>query len=291
MTIYELNIISTTGFPYYNKILKPIPKGVNVFLRFFDFSKDNREDLPNDEADLMFDLKAGLISALFEFARNIDKKIKILEFKPKPSVDYNSKTKENEIKIEGDVLITVTTESYLLHNQIRKKINLIYNDFITSIIPLDSAYEIPNVEENNLIDLLVDMKAKNHINHKKKELSNNAKKLLNEMDQYGLRGIVCTSFDLSPIICFSKENRYSLQDIDIILRNIGNIPDIEPYEWKYRQSIYNSKPIWVFIINSGVGVTIKGLFEPYYYLLLAEPNSYIGEFPKKLTSEFNQILG
>ena len=137
---------------------------------------------------------------------------------------------------------------------------------------------------------LIDKKARNHINNKEEELKKKAIILLKERYEYGLRGIVCTSFDLSPIICFSKGNKYSLHDIDEILRKIGNIPDIKPYEWKYRQSLYKNKPIWVFVINSGAGVTVKHLFEPYYYLLLVDPNSYIGEFPEKLTSEFNLIL-
>ncbi|MBY8982380.1 MAG: hypothetical protein KGD57_05495, partial [Candidatus Lokiarchaeota archaeon] len=276
MTIYELSIISTSGFPYYNKILKPIPKGVKVFLRFFDFSKIIGENPPNDSAELMFDLKAGLISALFEFARNIDKRIKILEFKTKSSKEQNNISNENEINSKGDLLITVTTESYLLHNQIEKKIKIIYKEFITSLIALDSACEIPNNEQSNFIDILIDKKARDHINDKEKELNKKAIKLINDMEEYGLRGIVCTSFDLSPIICFSKANKYSLQDIDEILRNIGNIPDIKAYEWVYRQSLYNNKPIWIFIINSGAGVTVKDIFESYYYLLLAEPNSYIG---------------
>jgi hypothetical protein len=44
------------------------------------------------------------------------------------------------------------------------------------------------------------------------------------------------------------------------------------------------------LINSGIGIKVKGLFESYYYLLITEPNSYLGEFPKKLTVEFNDIL-
>ena len=52
-----------------------------------------------------------------------------------------------------------------------------------------------------------------------------------------------------------------------------------------------NEQIWVYIIKSGVGPTINGLFEPYFYLLFADPQSYLGEFPGKLTTKFNQILG
>ncbi|MBY9005422.1 MAG: hypothetical protein KGD63_01560 [Candidatus Lokiarchaeota archaeon] len=291
MTIYELSIISTTGFPYYNKTLKPLPKGVDVFLRFFDFSNIIGERIPDDAPELMFDLKAGLISALFEFARNIDKRIKILEFRPKsPEESTDADLIQKEESPIGDVIITTTTESYLLHNQIRKKINLIHNEFISSRLPLDSAYEIPNIDQTNIIDILIDKKARDHIKKKEKQLNTRALELLDDWGEYGLRGIVCASFDLSPIICFSKGNKYLLEDIDKILREIGNIPDIESYEWDYRQSLHNNKPMWVFIINSGAGVTVKEVFEPYYYLLLADPNSYVGEFPTKLITEFNQII-
>ncbi len=72
MTIYELSIISTTGFPYFNKVIQPFPEGVKIFLRFFDFSSDKSLDQNHLDITSKFDLTAGLISALFEFARNIN---------------------------------------------------------------------------------------------------------------------------------------------------------------------------------------------------------------------------
>jgi hypothetical protein len=289
MTIYELSIISSTGFPYYNKKIKPVPKGVQVHLRFFDFSEQAEKDF-EDESYLEFDLKAGLISALFEFARNIDKKIEVLEFRPKAEEEINQRPVRERIKYKGDVLMTVTTEKYLHHDQIRRKIELIYENFISPKIPLDSAYEVLHNEENSLLDILTDKKAKNHLSRYEKTLKKIAKKYIDEMNRYGLKGIVCCGFDLSPIICFSEHNQYHLEDIDEILRGVGNIPEIEALNWKYRQSTYNNKPLWVFIINSGIGVSVEGLYENYYYLLLTEPDAYMGEFPRKLANEFNNIL-
>ncbi|MBN1214518.1 MAG: hypothetical protein JXA99_03655 [Candidatus Lokiarchaeota archaeon] len=290
MTIYEISIISTTGFPYYNKVLKPLPNNVNVFLRFFDFSNIQGENISDNAPELMFDLKAGLISALFEFARNINQNIKILEFRPKSNEQIKIIKNEDIELPKGDVLITITTESYLIHNQIKKKIELIYKEFISSKFPLDSSYEIPNIEQTDIINILIDKKARDNIRKKEDLLRKRAMEFLNHWEEYGLKCIVCTSFDLSPIICFSKNNKYSLDDIDQILREIGNIPDIEPYMWKYRQSIHDQISIWVFIINSGAGVTVNNLFEPYYYLLIADPDSYIGDFPEKLISNFNQLI-
>jgi hypothetical protein len=75
------------------------------------------------------------------------------------------------------------------------------------------------------------------------------------------------------------------------LRKIGVIPEISPLEWIYRQSYISDEQIWVYVIKSGVGPTIHGLFEPYFYLLFADPQSYLGEFPGKLAAKFNQVLG
>ena len=82
-----------------------------------------------------------------------------------------------------------------------------------------------------------------------------------------------------------------MEEINVILRNIGIFPEINPLEWIYRQSYIKNKPIWVYIIKSGVGPNIDGLSQTYFYLLIAEPQSYLGEFPGKLTSLFNQVLG
>ncbi|NVM34723.1 MAG: hypothetical protein HWN81_03945 [Candidatus Lokiarchaeota archaeon] len=289
MTIYELSIISTSGFPYFNIIVRPIPEGGKIFLRFFDFS-ENRP-VVQDQLDLnsKFDLTAGLISALFEFARNIDKKIEVLEFKPKKQKD-TTKNVNKKSKYQGDVLITTQTESFLLHRSVGEKIKLIYTHFINSKIPLDSAETVYENEEKKIIDILTDSKARRKISKSQNDLKRRANDFLNEMKDYGLWGISITSFDLSPIVSFGK--KYSLDNVYDILRHIGYIPEIVPLEWIYRQSFYSDEQIQVCIIKSDVGSTVENiLFEPFFYLLFADPQSYFGEFPAKLTSAFNTILG
>ncbi|MFX0034932.1 MAG: hypothetical protein ACFE9I_04735 [Candidatus Hermodarchaeota archaeon] len=288
MTIYEISIISTTGFPYFNSLIKSIPEGVKLFLRFFDFSENVA--IAQDHLDLesKFDLTAGLISALFEFARNIDKKIELLQFKPKKEKNF-IKVNEEKIKNFGDVLITVQTESFLLHKSVKEKIRLIYNNYINSKLPLDAAENIYENDENKIIDILTDLKAKEKLSKHKNELKHMANDFLNEMKDYGLWGICISSFDLSPIISFGK--KYSLENVYDILRHIGYIPEIPPLEWIYRQSFFSNESIQVCIIKSDVGPTVEDiLFEPYFYLLFADPQSYFGEFPSKLTSAFNKIL-
>lgn len=289
MTIYELSIISTTGFPYFNRLIKPVPEGVKIFLRFFDFSKNTATIQDQLDLDSKFDLTAGLISALFEFARNIDKKIEVLEFKAKKEKN-ETKTIAKKMKFQGDVLITAQTESFLLHKSVREKVKLIYNNFIHSKIPLDSADTVYTTEEDKIIDILTDLKAQKVISKNQSNIKRLANDFLSEMKDYGLWGICITSFDLSPLVTYGK--KYSLENVYHILRHIGYIPEIPPLDWIYRQSFFSDEQVQVCIIKSDVGPTVEDiLFEPYFYLLFADPQSYFGEFPAKLTSAFNKILG
>ncbi|MFX0044123.1 MAG: hypothetical protein ACFE8L_14505, partial [Candidatus Hodarchaeota archaeon] len=171
-----------------------------------------------------------------------------------------------------------------------EKIKLIYKNFINIKTPLDSADSIVKNEEKKIIDILTDSKARKNISNHQNDIKRAANGFLNEMKEYGLWGICITSFDLSPIIAYGK--KYSLKDINEILRRIGYIPDITPLEWIYRTSFFSDEQIQVCIIKSGVGITVEeSLFEPYFYLLFADPQSYFGEFPEKLTIAFNNILG
>ena len=285
MTFYELSVITNTGYPYYNLKLKSPSNGVSLFLRFFDFTHSTSEKIAKLDPVSLFELNAGLVSALFEFARNIDKKIEILEYKS----SKKDVVKNNSRNYEGDVLITTQTEPYLLHKSVKEKIKLIYDTVIATKIPLDSALEMLQNEEDKIIEILTDSEARNRIKTHENEIDRLANGFLNEMNSYGLHGICITSFDLSPITVYG--NKYSLNDVDAILRNIGIFPNIIPLEWIYRQSYISDVQIWVYIIKSGVGPTINGLFEPYFYLLFADPQSYLGEFPGKLTTKFNQVLG
>jgi hypothetical protein len=285
MTYYEFSVITNTGFPYHNLKLKKPPDGVSLYLRFYDFSRDKKEFIPNLDDTITFELNAGLISALFEFARNINKKIELLEFKSKTS--NKEVNKDNEY--EGDVLITVQTEPYLLHKSVKEKIKKIYDMVICSKIPLDSALDLLQNEVDEIIEILTDSDARDRIKKYKNDITKESNEFLSNMNSYGLNGICITSFDLSPIIIFGK--KYRLEDVDVILRNIGVFPEISPFEWIYRQSNILNEQIWVYIIKSGVGPTVNGLFEPFFYLLFADPQSYLGEFPAKLTTRFNQILG
>ncbi len=288
MTIYNISVITSTGYPYYNKKIKNLPEGIKLFQQFFDFTEFiDRSHEPLD-LESSFELNAGLISALFEFAKNIEKKILNLEFKSLNLGQYKGNPQKNK-KYKGDALITAQTEVYLLHKSLKQKINLIYDEIISPKIPLESAYIITKDEDQKIIDILSDTAARNHVLESQSEIKNLANSFFNAMGKYGLHNIVITSFDLSPIIVLGE--KYSYKDIEVILRNMGGIPNIDPMEWKHRQSFFMEKQVWVYLINSGVGVTLNGLFEPYFYLLIADPQSYLGEFPGKLATKFNFLLG
>ncbi|MFX0057383.1 MAG: hypothetical protein ACFE85_03065 [Candidatus Hodarchaeota archaeon] len=284
MTIYKFSVITSNGFPYYHLNVNDPPEGVKLYLRFFDFSKIVLDQETNFNQANLFELHAGLISALFKFAHSMNKKIEILEFNSSQEI----KTLVNKSKFSGNVLITVETEPYIFHRSVYEKINLIYNSIITSKIPLSSSMEILPTEEEKIINILTDIKARNHLRRHKSKINHVGTDFLIEMKNYGLNGICITSFDLSPITVIGK--KYLLKDIHEILRNVGNIPEISPLNWVYRQSEYANEQIWVYIYKSNVGPSINGLFEPYLYLLFCDPHSYLGEIPEIVGREFNKIL-
>lgn len=284
MTIYEFSVISTTGFPYYTILINPIPEGVKIYLRFFDFSQGTTKE--EGKISSKFELMAGLISALFEFSRCIDKKIFTLEFK---SGKETTQAENSKNFVISNSLITCSSETFLIHNSVSEKVKMIYNNIIAPKTPLESADSISKKEEEKILDILTDAVARQKIAQNKSKIETLTKNFLRDMGGYGLKGICITSFDLSPIVVFGEE--YSFQDVEVILRNMGMIPEIKSFEWEYRQSFLKENQVWLYIINSGTGVTIENqLFEPYFYLLFADPYSYLGEFPAKLTREFNKVF-
>ena len=285
VTIYKFSVITSNGFPYYQLKVKDVPNGIKLYLRFFDFSKEELKPQSDFEIADSFELNAGLVSALFKFARAMSKNINILEFNSNEQPDIQNE-KDN---YSGDVLVTCQTESYLFHKSIYAKIKLIYDVLLTYKIPLETAIEILPAQEEKIYNILTDFEARSRVDEHKTQLKGLGSDFLNEMKNYGLREICITSFDLSPIMILGK--KYSLDDVHGILRNIGNIPEIPPLNWVYRQSTHDGEEIWVYIYKSDVGPSIEGLFEPYLYLLISDFNSYLGEIPEILGNKLNRILG
>ncbi len=285
VTIYKFSVITSNGFPYYQLKVKDVPNGIKLYLRFFDFSKEELKPQSDFEIADSFELNAGLVSALFKFARAMSKNINILEFNSNEQADIQNE-KDN---YSGDVLVTCQTEPYLFHKSVYAKIKLIYDVLLSYKIPLETAIEILPVQEEKIYNILTDFEARTRIDEHKTQLKRLGSDFLKEMKNYGLREICLTSFDLSPIMILGK--KYTLDDVHGILRNIGNIPEIPPLNWVYRQSTFADEEIWVYIYKSDVGPSIEGLFEPYLYLLICDFNSYLGELPEILGNKLNRILG
>jgi hypothetical protein len=261
------------------------PAGIKQYLRFFDFTKEDLKAQTDFEIADSFELNAGLVSALFKFARAMSKNINILEFNSNDQNNHQIDKKD----YSGDVLVTCQTESYLFHKSVYAKIELIYDTLLSYKVPLETAIEILPVQEEKIYNILTDFEARSRVTHHKSQIRKLGSEFLKEMKHYGLHDICITSFDLSPIMILGK--KYTLDDVHGILRNIGNIPEIPPLNWVYRQSTFNDEEIWVYIYKSDIGPSVEGLFEPYLYLLICDFNSYLGELPEILGNKLNKILG
>ncbi len=289
MTIYSLQVITTTGYPYYNLEIEPQPEGVPLFLRFFDFSTQEFNHENEFNPIECFELTSGFVSAIFEFARLLDKNLKVLEFIPlRKNIKGSKKSQEKQIKKHsGNVLITCQTETYLNGKAVKQKIQMIFDWVIQNKIPLGPEKKINPDEKERIMRILTDAKAKEQIEAKKNKLKKIFNDFLNEMKVYGLEGLCVTSFDLSPIISFGID----FKSVEALLRNLGDIPDVETLQWKYRESTIEDLRKWVYIVNSGVGPSEESIFMPYYYILFASPESFLGESPGILASKINNVLG
>ncbi len=288
MTIYEFNVITTTGFPYYGLKINEIPNGVRISLRFFDFSKDKcEEELIDPESKV--ELTAGLIAAIFEFSRAIDRKIYMLEFQSEGANPINDNVLDGPI---SDTLITCSSESYLNQEALRQKIELIYKTIIEPRAPLMFAEELLPPEEDVIENILNDKKARDYLLSRVDALTKVADMFLLEKDQSGLEQVCVLSFDLSLIHIFGK--KYSFRDVEKILRKMSQAHEIPIYGIKQRIINYKGEIIWVYINNSGGGVTEsymgEKLFEPYYYLYICKPESHLEDIYENIMNKLNEII-
>lgn len=288
MTIYSLQVITTTGYPYYNLEVQSQPEGIPMYLRFYDFlgkEQDVSEQLTQEES---FDLTAGFISAIFEFSRNLDRKLEQVEYIPLSHSNAAATYIDSKPgRLKGDVLITVQTETYLNEVGVRKKVNMIYDWIIQNKIPLGMEKKILPEEREKIIEILTDAQARQIIESNREDVRLTCNDFLNEMKDYGLEGICISSFDHTPIITFGID----FKEVGELLRNVGKIPEVEILQWKYRQSNIEDQRKWVYIVNSGIGPSEESIFMPFYYILFASPESFLGESPGILAQNLNLVLG
>lgn len=291
--IYTFSIITSTGYPFYFKEIHQIPKGVDLHLRFYDFCNLAH----NVNFVEGFELFAGLISALNEFSGLLGQKLELLKFNAMKSDEDSLKQNGNrivknplisiEIAPGTDAIINCQNERFLSPISIQAKINLIFNRIIEKKLPLGMDQTITEEEEQYITDVLDDTFAKKKIELVKKDLNIACDMLLNDYKQYGLEALAITTFDFTPIEAFNISKDQLLD----FLRNMGKLPEVNTYNWK-TDSAYideNNQKI-LYIVNSGVGVTVDKIFMPYYYLLIANPESYLAEIPRNIYAILNSII-
>ena len=276
--IYTIYVISSTGYPFYSKKIEEIPKSVDLHLRFMDYSNT---DNPTDHFAQGFELFAGLISALSEFSRLLGQDLELLKFrahKRREDVDENgirhigNPYSPVDVPEDADALINCQNERWLNPVAIEAKANLLFNKIVKKKLPLGPDKIIDGDEEEFLIDILSDKRAKDWLKPVKNELELTISLLIEKYGSYGLDGIVITSFDYSIIDVYNLEHEMVVD----LLRNIGRFAGSFQYN--------------VYIVNSGTGISVGNVFMPYYYLLICEPESFLGEIPQKIYEKINEVI-
>lgn len=293
MTIYTFSVITCSGYPFYFKELIKPPKNIDLHLRFFDLSNMESQ---NENFDKSFELFAGLISALFEFARLLNQDIELLKFKNYKESEkhpYGSEPRiirnplyPIEIPAGTDVLINCQNERFLNPIAIEAKIHMIFHNIISKKLPLGPDKFITKEDEKYIIRILTDQKAKARLKDKYTELKDEILKILKNYLNYGLQAVVITSFDYTPLLSFNITD----EDLYFLLRNIGKLPDVQTYKWKYRMGYIKNKPVHLYIVNSGSGIMDENVFMPFYYLLICKPDAIMGETPQIIYEKLNKIL-
>ncbi len=244
-----------------------------------------------------FELNAGLIAALSEFARLLKRPMTGLLFKYAGDSDLPATWEPNHAPVEENsdneigTIITVRCDIYNHYLEVKKKVDLIYEKYVKQFTPFGPDKCIDRDCINDLIRVLTDQSAKEKLLKHADQIRNASLNFIEEMNSYGVESILITSCDFTPLVTFGD---LSLTEAEELLRNIGDVPIVETYSWKYRQSRFMrgkvEKRVWNFIINSGTGVTVEGQFQPFYYMLMCIPGSFLGEVPQKYYTEINNIL-
>jgi hypothetical protein len=288
---FSLSVLTSTGHPFYFKQLKPEPSNTDLNMRFYNFVAVCYSG--QEKPDQSFELQAGLVAALFEFARLLDHPIELLKFKTASAdnnLDDSSRNSSSLVSVSlpenSDVLITTRADIFLNPRNYEAKIHLIYNYIIKKHIPLGPDKRITDADEVFITGLLSDNEARTRIQRHQEKLNDLCKKMLQEYTSYGLEAIVITSFDANPLLAYG----YSLDQVLIIFRELGIIPNVKEYQWVFRTSRYNNIEKGLLIINSGCGVKIKDVFMPYHYILITTQEAFLGDTPTTIYQHLNAVL-
>ncbi len=248
-------------------------------MRFYDFVHDTF--IITQEQEQTFELQAGLVSALYEFSRVLGLPIELLKYRSEEQ-EEGEVLVPVEIEVDSDVLFTARTESFLIAPHFRSKINLIYNKIVKNHIPLGPQKRISDSEEEFMVNLLSDKAAKEKIKENISALDNTCASIIDKYEDYGLKHIIISSYDGSPLKSYNVE----LDSAFKICRKMRTIPIVKEYQWKYRLIAQKG----LYIINSGTGVKIDDFFMPFYYILVTSETAMLGDSPTTIYQKINDVF-
>ncbi|MHA1793508.1 MAG: hypothetical protein ACTSVI_12730 [Promethearchaeota archaeon] len=280
--IFGISIISTSGFPYYSKDFAIEPKNIPLKMYFFDYSKT----LTQSSEDSRFDLMAGLIAAIFNFSNALNNKLgELVYFRPEFQIEnlLDGQTGQKDI----GTLITIKCESYCVKAAVKKKLDYLYEKIIKPLEPLSEKTRLAPSEEDIIQDVLLNVHSKNLIRSHSKLLEKYIKDFIKQHKTYGIKAVAILSNDFQPL----KVINLNLDILQSILRSIGTIPEVNPLGWKFRQAwISENEQITLAIINSAFNVVYDTLEEPLYYLMICDEGATLGDLPRVLFMNINNIL-
>ncbi|MHA1371289.1 MAG: hypothetical protein ACTSWN_02175 [Promethearchaeota archaeon] len=281
--VFGFSIITTTGYPYYNKDYKIEPRNTPLKMLFFDYSRKRIQSSNEDQ----FELIAGLISALFSFSQSQNRPIRELIYM-RPEYEIQDLLDGQERKnIEIGTLITVRTEFYSAKSAVKKKLDYIYNTIIKPLEPLSKKTLLAPSEEKIIQDILLNVHAKGLIRSHSKSLDRYLKDFIKSYKTYGVKAVAISTADIEIL----KTTNVTKEDVQNLLRTIGSVPEVEPLLWKFRQCwIDDNQQVLLTFINSAFNVVYDTLAEPLYYIIISEADSVLGDLPRKLFLDVNSIL-
>jgi hypothetical protein len=280
--IYGFSIITTTGFPYYNKDFALEPRDTVLKNLFFDYSKNVVQATHENE----FDLIAGLVSALFNFSSAQNRPIQELIYtRPEYHIE-NLLDGQTKNETETGTLMTVRCEYYSIKAAVKRKLDYIHQKMIKRLEPLSDRSKLAPSEEKNIQDILLNMPSKLIVRAHSKELDVYLKTFIKENKSYGIKAVAIASADLTLL----KTAGVTDEELQKLLRAV-ECPEVEPLAWKFRQTwTQENQQVTLVFINSAFNVEHDTLKEPLYNVIVCDAFSAVGELPRRLFMDINNIL-
>jgi hypothetical protein len=282
--IYGFSIITTTGFPYYNKDFALEPRNIVLKNLFFNYSKNVIQAAHENE----FELIAGLVSALFNFSGAQNRPIdELIYTRPEYQIEN---LLDGQTKNETGTLMTIRCEYYSIKAAVKRKLDYIYQKMIKRLEPLGDKSKLAPSEEKTIQDILLNMPSKQIVRAHSKDLDNYLKTFIKDNKSYGIKAVAIASADLTLL----KTAGMVDDELQKLLR-VVECPEVEPLMWKFRQAwTADNQQVTLVFVNSAFNVehdtehdTLK---EPLYYIILCDAYSAIGELPRQLFMDINAII-